>query len=140
MANPRVRPHLHFYPEDAGSRLAEAWQGHQWLHELDSQLTTPMVRAHRQDFYIHEPALLQDGRACIPHRWFVRGDTIWARVWTMTATGTVSGGRGWVVLEHLAIDIPISSFAMAFPHFQRSFVRMNLPDPRMITGTALHPL
>ncbi|KAG1813074.1 hypothetical protein DFJ58DRAFT_720359 [Suillus subalutaceus] len=44
MMNPRVRPLLHFYPEDTG--------------ELDPELLTPVVRLHNQDFFVFEPALL----------------------------------------------------------------------------------
>ena len=43
MANPRVCPYLYFYLEDVGSSLTKAWQAQQWLHELDLDLTTPMV-------------------------------------------------------------------------------------------------
>ncbi|KAK6985105.1 hypothetical protein R3P38DRAFT_2805837 [Favolaschia claudopus] len=32
MANPRVRPHLHFYPEDSGTKLSEARQAQRLLH------------------------------------------------------------------------------------------------------------
>lgn len=44
MANPLIRPHIRFYPEDAGSRLTETWQASRWLHELPSDILTPMVR------------------------------------------------------------------------------------------------
>ncbi|KAK6977422.1 hypothetical protein R3P38DRAFT_3334959 [Favolaschia claudopus] len=37
MANPRVRPHLHFYPEDSGTKLSEARQAQRWLHELPDE-------------------------------------------------------------------------------------------------------
>ncbi|KAJ7844241.1 hypothetical protein B0H14DRAFT_2585305 [Mycena olivaceomarginata] len=33
MANPNVRPHLSFYPEDSGKKLSEARQGERWLKE-----------------------------------------------------------------------------------------------------------
>ncbi|KAG8911181.1 hypothetical protein FRC02_006744 [Tulasnella sp. 418] len=76
MSNPRVRPHLNFYPEDAGSRLSEAWQSAKWLHKLDASLLTPMIRVSTSgtplDYYVNEPTLLNNGKACIPHRWFMR--------------------------------------------------------------------
>ncbi|KZT23739.1 hypothetical protein NEOLEDRAFT_1046272, partial [Neolentinus lepideus HHB14362 ss-1] len=62
ISNPQVRPHLRFLPEDSGNRLSEAWQAQRWLHELDSSLTTPMIRTGGQDFYIYEPVLLHDGQ------------------------------------------------------------------------------
>ncbi|KAF9808715.1 hypothetical protein IEO21_07777 [Rhodonia placenta] len=62
MANPRVRPHLHFYPEDRGERpLAEARQAARWLHEMPNELLTPMARVRNQDYYIYEPAMLVNG-------------------------------------------------------------------------------
>jgi len=68
MANPRVRPHLHFYPEDSGQSLSEARQAAKWLHELPSEDTTPMIRIQNDDYYILEPALLIGGHACIPNQ------------------------------------------------------------------------
>ncbi|KAF7344648.1 hypothetical protein MVEN_01625000 [Mycena venus] len=61
MANPSVRKNLHFLPEDTTPSLSEAWQASRWLDELDSDLTTPMIRKHGQDFFIHEPTMLRDG-------------------------------------------------------------------------------
>ena len=43
MCNPKVRPFIHFYPEDAGPNLSEAHQGSCWLEELRSEETTTMV-------------------------------------------------------------------------------------------------
>ncbi|KAJ6594963.1 hypothetical protein B0H10DRAFT_1960571 [Mycena sp. CBHHK59/15] len=51
MANPKVQPHLSFYPEDSGTTLSEAHQGQCWLKELPDD--------------IYGPALLQDGRCCM---------------------------------------------------------------------------
>ncbi|KIO17528.1 hypothetical protein M407DRAFT_12314 [Tulasnella calospora MUT 4182] len=56
MANPKVRPNLHFYPEDAGDTLEHAWQGRRWKEKIDPTLLTPMVRLGTQDFFVHEPA------------------------------------------------------------------------------------
>ncbi|EED83857.1 predicted protein [Postia placenta Mad-698-R] len=70
MANPRVRPHLHFYPEDHGERpLAEARQAARWLHEMPNELLTPMARVRNQDYYIYEPAMLVNG--VIPREFMV---------------------------------------------------------------------
>ncbi|KAJ6598731.1 hypothetical protein B0H10DRAFT_2085071, partial [Mycena sp. CBHHK59/15] len=46
MSNPTVREHLHFLPEDTKPSLSQAWQAGRWLDELDSDLTTPMIRIH----------------------------------------------------------------------------------------------
>lgn len=58
MANPTTRENLHFFPEDSKPSLSQAWQASRWLDELDSDLTTPMIRVHNQDFYINEPTIL----------------------------------------------------------------------------------
>ena len=64
MANPRVRPHLQFLPEDAGQKLDQAWQARRWLHEMQHEVLTPMVRLasnspQEQDLYVFEPTLLK---------------------------------------------------------------------------------
>ncbi|KAG5652758.1 hypothetical protein H0H81_003845 [Sphagnurus paluster] len=100
MANPTIRKHLHFYPEDAGNNLSEAWQADRWKNELDSQLLTPMVRIHGQDFYTDEICLLHSG-ACMPRRWFMRDSKLFAKAWSVDCigegVGNSSGGSSpWV--------------------------------------------
>ncbi|KAJ8521961.1 hypothetical protein ONZ45_g1372 [Pleurotus djamor] len=55
MANPQVRPHLSFYPEDSGKRLSEARQASRWLHDAPDDQLTPMIRLGSQDYFIYEP-------------------------------------------------------------------------------------
>ncbi|KAJ6576290.1 hypothetical protein B0H10DRAFT_2345690 [Mycena sp. CBHHK59/15] len=50
MANPTVRENIRFLPEDTKPSLSQAWQAKRWLNELDSDLTTPMIRIHKQIF------------------------------------------------------------------------------------------
>ena len=103
MANPRVRPHLHFYPEDTGGHiLGEARQAAKWLTETPHELLTPMLRLGERDFYIHEPAMLGDGRVCMPVRWFNRvvrdgAERVWyAKCWRMEVVEDASR-NGWRV-------------------------------------------
>jgi hypothetical protein len=131
MANPHVRPNLRFLPEDAGSRLSEAWQGARWLKELEPELTTPMVCAHNQDFYIFEPVMLEDQRVCMPIRWFTRGSNTIACVWAMES---LDDGSGWVVQEHMEYEVDLSKFLLSFPHFVASHKHYRLSDPRIIIG------
>lgn len=70
MANPKVRPSLHFYPEDNGQILEEACQASCWLHELQPEETSPMIQVKSIDYYIFEPTTLSDGSVCLPTRWF----------------------------------------------------------------------
>ncbi|KAI8983315.1 hypothetical protein BD414DRAFT_515805 [Trametes punicea] len=130
-ANPQVRPHLHFYPEDAGTVLAEAWQAARWCEELDPNLAAPMVRIGNQDYFVYEPAQLQDGRVCMPFRWFVRGREMFARVWSMVPTTDLSG---WVVLEHQPFEISARELIAALPMLRETASYYRVPDPRYIIG------
>ncbi|KAF7299723.1 hypothetical protein HMN09_00978100 [Mycena chlorophos] len=136
MANPSVRKHLRFLPEDKGSKLAEAWQATRWLDELDSDLTTPMHRIGLQDFYVHEPAILRSGDTCIPTWWFERDGQVYARVWRMQQ---VMDRNGWVVDTSRTHDVSAAQFLVAFPAFIAIHEQRNLADPRLISGVSSAP-
>ncbi|KAF8232775.1 hypothetical protein L208DRAFT_1270259 [Tricholoma matsutake] len=70
MANPKICPHFHFYPEDSSPRLEEARQGNRWLCELLADQMTPMVHIDDNNFFIYEPTMLHNCQCCIPVRWF----------------------------------------------------------------------
>ncbi|KZT18999.1 hypothetical protein NEOLEDRAFT_1048020, partial [Neolentinus lepideus HHB14362 ss-1] len=131
ISNPQVRPHLRFLPEDSGNRLSEAWQAQRWLHELDSSLTTPMIRTGGQDFYIYEPVLLHDGQVCMPHRWFTRGEEVLARTWAMSPS---RDGGGWIVHEDHDGEVRESQLHLSLPHLIKAYAYRGLPDPRCIVG------
>ncbi|KAJ7913831.1 hypothetical protein B0H13DRAFT_2232248 [Mycena leptocephala] len=134
MANPSVRKKLHFLPQDSTPSLSEAWQASRWLHELDSNLTTPMIREQNQDFYIFEPTLLRDGKTvCVPTRWFQRDKDIWARVWKMQTVVTDSG-PGWIVDNTEQFDLKSSDLMLSLPHLISTHTHHRLPDPRVIYG------
>ena len=121
MANPIIRKKLVFYPEDSGRRLKEAWQGRRWLHELNDTLLTPMVRHEttRKDFYVGEPALLLDGTACMPCRWFTRNGELFGRSWPLEPHSE-SGRRGWTVRKDTVLNIPFSQFLLNYLDFRVS--------------------
>ncbi|KAH8101156.1 hypothetical protein BXZ70DRAFT_892067 [Cristinia sonorae] len=103
MANPKVRPHLRFYPEDTGDvKLTEGRQGARWLKEMPDELLTPMARLGTQDYFIHEPALLRSGLVCMPVRWFTREENgrqeIYAKCWEMHPINTELSS-GWRVVK-----------------------------------------
>ncbi|KAK6997382.1 hypothetical protein R3P38DRAFT_3416225 [Favolaschia claudopus] len=133
MANPRVRPHLHFYPEDSGEKLSEARQGERWLHELPDEQTTPMVRISAQDYYIYEPAMLDsaEGEFCVPIRWFSRGGEFFAKCWRMVAisTDTVSG---WRIIQTDDYEVSARRFLKNFLQFQTDAGLHNVPHPSKI--------
>ncbi|KAI0309028.1 hypothetical protein OF83DRAFT_1072641 [Amylostereum chailletii] len=130
MANPRVRPHLHFVPEDAGPRLEEAWQVRRWLHELDGDLTSQNHRQGSYDYFLFEPAMLRDGRICMPTRWFKRGRHTMARVWFMSRLND-----GWIVDQYNECAISSADLMMPFDHLvAESQIDVDLADPRLIYG------
>ncbi|EAU90230.2 hypothetical protein CC1G_05768 [Coprinopsis cinerea okayama7 len=94
MANPLVRPHLQFYPEDCGKRVSEAVHGARWLHELSHEDSTPMIRRGTTDYFIHEPAMIVDGSCCIPFRWFRRKGKFVAQAWRMETLTDENGREG----------------------------------------------
>ncbi|KAJ7603168.1 hypothetical protein DFH06DRAFT_941468, partial [Mycena polygramma] len=136
MANPRVRPHLHFFPEDSGPKLSEARQGQRWLKELPDEQTTPMVRISGNDYYIYEPAML-DSEAlefCIPTRWFVRGKEFFAKCWRMSIVST-DKGTGWRVFKSDDYEVPARRFLKNFTQFQADAALYDVPHPSLLIDT-----
>ncbi|KAF7358543.1 hypothetical protein MVEN_00905200 [Mycena venus] len=130
MANPRVRPHLSFYPEDSGPKLSEACQGQRWLKELPDEQTTPMLRISGHNYYIYEPAMLDSdaGEFCIPIRWFARGEQFLAKCWRMVPVST-DKGSGWRVVKSDNYEVPACRFLKNFLQFQSDAAIYNVPHP-----------
>ncbi|KAH9023715.1 hypothetical protein EDB85DRAFT_1849591, partial [Lactarius pseudohatsudake] len=126
MANPLVRPHLHFYPEDAGKMASEYWHGRHWHDNADPTVVTPMAVINGLHFFVHEPCFLANGRAIMPYRWFLRGDSILANAWPLRA-----GDRaGWVVEEYTTIVVPQDEFLIPFNTWDSSQFASGLPSAR----------
>ncbi|KAI6155653.1 hypothetical protein BKA82DRAFT_4326751 [Pisolithus tinctorius] len=85
MANPHIQPQLHFYPEDSGGQLNEAYQARRWLKEMDPTQLTPMIHLH---------ALL----------WFKCGGLSFAKAWSLHDVVNDTGS-GWIVEGHTEIEI-----------------------------------
>ncbi|KAI0071651.1 hypothetical protein K474DRAFT_1606601 [Panus rudis PR-1116 ss-1] len=135
MANPLVRPHLRFLPEDTGPYLSEAWQASRWLHELIPQLGTQMIRYQNQDFYVLEPTLIQNSRgepeAYIPLRWFQRRGRIYASAYKLIPHYEANG---WLVDTRSMHEITERSLTLPFPLFRNHFRQYALLDPAHILG------
>ncbi|CAK5277165.1 unnamed protein product [Mycena citricolor] len=135
MANPRVRRHLSFYPEDSGSKLSEARQGQRWLNEIPDTQTTPMARLHGHDYYIYEPCMASAAEATaqfvIPTRWFTREGSLFARCWRMIPVAS-DCGSGWRVIKTVSVDIPASHFFKNFLGFQADAGVYGVPHPSYI--------
>ncbi|KAF6750475.1 hypothetical protein DFP72DRAFT_1072193 [Ephemerocybe angulata] len=132
MANPEVRPHLAFYPEDNGKQVHEAKQARRWLHEQAPESLTPMVRIRGEDFYTLEPAVLKDETFCIPSRWFKRNQEMYAKCWVITTSRRDTGEYGWRVWLDKEIDVPVSFFSKNFPNFSKDHHLYNVPHPSEI--------
>jgi hypothetical protein len=134
MANPNTRKNLHFFPENTKPSLSQAWQASRWLDELDSDLTTPMVRANNQDFYINEPTLLLNGTVCMPLRWFKRGNKILAQAWKMRPASSTNSSAGWIVEGNHKIEVHESDLLVSFPLLVTTHLSRQKADPRIIRG------
>lgn len=135
MANPKVRPNLHFYPEDAGDTLEHAWQGRRWKEKIDPTLLTPMVRLGNQDFFVHEPAYLLNGTVCVPIRWFEREGRLFARAALMEVV-TSDTASYWIVREDQQRELSVTNFDLAFPALRAVSNSYGLPDPADIRGSS----
>ncbi|KAI1783686.1 hypothetical protein LXA43DRAFT_977008 [Ganoderma leucocontextum] len=142
MANPRVRPYLRFYPEDAGTKLKECWQASRWLSTLSPKLATPMVRVHGQDYYVYEPAklALPGSPTVVPFRWYTRAtgpdgrQELYGEAWRLHPVTYTTGERWYIVHEHERIKFAAASLSLSFPYMVQSYVVDDLPDPRLIIG------
>ncbi|KAG2126284.1 hypothetical protein DEU56DRAFT_743067 [Suillus clintonianus] len=138
MMNPRVRPLLHFYPEDTGMELNEARQAKRWLEELDPELLTPVARLHNQDFFVFEPALLLSGRACIPFRWFTRGGKMYTKAWSLRPV-THELDCGWVVEDFRSFEVSEDDLLVSFKNWDSSEATSGLPRAHSIYGVEREP-
>jgi len=125
--------------------LCEACQSQQWRHEIDPNLTTPMVCIGNQDFYIFEVTKLMDGQMCMPLCWFVQehlenGHMIhkyYADACTAEPVVFDSGG-GYVVHEYDVFQVAASELLLSFPHLVQTYHIDGLPDPHNLIGMNLN--
>ncbi|KDQ25284.1 hypothetical protein PLEOSDRAFT_1027446, partial [Pleurotus ostreatus PC15] len=142
MANPRVRPQLHFYPEDSHPRLEECWQADRWLKEIDPTLTTPMIRKNSHDFYILEPTKMMSGDIIIPERWFTRvlngQEQFYAVAYRATAAGSEDPSTaGYVMHAHERLVVSANEILLNFPQMISTYQSDGLPDPRNIIALGI---
>ena len=133
MSNPKVRPYVHFYPEDTGPNISEARQGSRWLKELRPEETTLMVRIHGDDYFIYEPTMLNNLSFCIPTRWFARNGVFFARAWILEPS-TLGDDSGWVVHEDLEVEVSQDQLLKNFPQLGEDHERYQVPHPSVILG------
>lgn len=143
MANPLIRPHLHFYPEEPGQGLRQAWEAARWREKIDGSFLTPMIRLSKgtstlySDYYIHEPTMLVDGSACIPHRWFRErgsGDRFWGLAHRLELKQDGSGGS-WVLREDINLRISQDQLLYNLPDFEKIALQRGMASPHKISCT-----
>ena len=82
MSNPLTRPHMMFYPEDAGCEASQTWHGEKWLKMAPDDVLTLMVKHPKtgRHYYVGELVRCVDGTLFIPMHWFHRkGAGMWAQ-------------------------------------------------------------
>ncbi len=134
MANPRVRPHLHFYPEDAGKTVNEYWHARHWHEVADPSLVTPMAVVKNTHFFVYEPIILNNGLVVIPYRWFLHRGSITARAWPLRA---VKHGNdvGWIVEEFKTVIVSQEALFMPLGSWGPGQLYPSLPSAKCIFGT-----
>jgi hypothetical protein len=134
MANPKVRPHLQFYPEDNKKKVTEARHANRWLNEMVGEEISPMARLGQQDYYTYEPAMLRNGECVIPVRWFKVGEILFAKCWKMVALAT-DIGQSWRVIQVDDYTVPCTEFLKTFPELIDDANSLyDLPSPTEIFG------
>ncbi|KAF7371201.1 hypothetical protein MSAN_00755600 [Mycena sanguinolenta] len=112
MSNPKFAQ-LVVLSQDSGPKLSEARQGQRWLKELPDSQTTPMLRIAQQDYFIHEPAMLEWSLLIptggLPKRSILRQ--------LLAITASFDGGaRGWrVFVKSEPSVVPATDFLKIFP-------------------------
>jgi len=138
MANPLVRKYMHFFGEDAGCELKEAWQANRWNHEADANVSGPMVRHDGKDYFVNEPALANWGREgeyrpVLPIRFFRRAGKDWAKIHHLrvhpTKYSLIIDAR-----EGTCDELPLSAFWASYTEFKSDHSYLGWPDPSSIEG------
>jgi hypothetical protein len=133
MANPRVRPHLHFYPEDAGKTVNEYWHARHWHESADPTLVTPMAVINNNLFFVYEPAIHTNGCVVIPYRWFLRGGSINAHAWPLRAVRH-HNRTGWIVEEYTTVIVSQAELSISFGSWVSCRSHDHLPSAKSIFG------
>ena len=139
LANPQVRPHLKFYPQDGKGYMKDVRHGKKWLVDMDPELLTPMARLGTDDYYIFEPALLMDGSVVMPTRWFSArlspvDEEIFGKGWKMVQVNSQSGVRGWRICSHDEVTFNLDMLLWNYERFKNLSHTRGIPPPDHIWG------
>ncbi|KZS93974.1 hypothetical protein SISNIDRAFT_387475, partial [Sistotremastrum niveocremeum HHB9708] len=134
-ANPCVRPHMRFYPEEGSPTVEEPWHGEKWRKRLPPEFATPMIRVRNKDFYVHEPLMLHSGEVVMAIRWFTKhsDSRMWGHGWRMSRH-QFGDEDGWIVHEKEEVDFCEDELQLNVLNFQDLHLAMQLPAPFNIYG------
>jgi hypothetical protein len=104
---------------------------------MDKNLGTPMIRVHRgivdRDFYVEEPAMLDDGLTLVwPTQWYMKDSKL-----HMLAHPLHLHRDGWLIDETVKAQFSEDRFLVEFPDLKNMYLSGNLgtlPDPSNIIG------
>lgn len=132
-----IRPHIRTYAENTFGYVAETFHAERWLHEVDSNLAGPMVRApDGQDYYVFEPALAfltgaNEATPVFPTRWIEQDGEYWAKAHVLQSTSTRDA---FIIDGSSCINIPLTAFTISMRRLEGSYKHHNLPPPNKIAG------
>ncbi|KAJ7798132.1 hypothetical protein B0H14DRAFT_3546008 [Mycena olivaceomarginata] len=69
MSNPFTRSGMALYPDDAGNKLEEVWNGDKMLRDVPDHLLSPTIRHNSVIYYVNELVQCSDGSWFLPKRW-----------------------------------------------------------------------
>ncbi|KAH8930587.1 hypothetical protein BT69DRAFT_1210241, partial [Atractiella rhizophila] len=112
IANPLIRKHLTFLPEDTGDTVQELYQGDKWKREINARLLTPSIVVKGQLYFTDEVLKLKDGSYFLVSRWFVKAGVVHGSgynvLWSDVLRGFIIDYRGMcsVSMDQLMMNGP----------------------------------
>ena len=95
-----------------------------------------MARIANQDYFIFEPAMLRDGRFCVPFRWFTRGNVLHAKCWELRVVASEHGSQ-WRAIVGDGFEVSQHDLLKNFPDLQSDHELYGVPHPSNIQGQFL---
>ncbi|KAI4524760.1 hypothetical protein K525DRAFT_149713, partial [Schizophyllum commune Loenen D] len=136
-ANPLVRPHISDYPIDpiGDEAFDRAAHGARWLEEVDGNLSAPMVRIGKQDYFVYEPAVVQTGsgpRPLMVTRWFKRGNVLWGKAHPLLSYDAEN--TSYVIDACSCEEFKCDQLLLSYPLFKDLHLQYGWPPPDSIRG------
>ncbi|KAG8762734.1 hypothetical protein FRC12_008883 [Ceratobasidium sp. 428] len=108
-ANPSVRQHLEFYPNECDGHVSEIWHGEKMTLGENREQLTPMASYGGRSFFVNEISLLDDGSFFLVDMFLKRHGQLHARGRKLEAHNEIGrmGLRGFC-LSGTPVDYPLS--------------------------------